>query len=66
MAEHALHIRVKCDHPGAGPTSHRCPECRGTLRRCCDSVIGTAHIDRCHESRPGGYEAALEVQANGG
>lgn len=39
-----------CDHEGAASRGHRCPKCRGTLRRCCDTLIARqAHADTCPE-----------------
>lgn len=29
-----------CEHKGVTATDHRCPHCGGTLRRCCDSLVG--------------------------
>jgi hypothetical protein len=29
-----------CEHLGATSQDHRCPDCHGTLRRCCNSLVG--------------------------
>jgi len=36
-----------CEHLSATARSHRCPDCRGTLRRCCNSLIGREHAETC-------------------
>lgn len=39
-----------CDHRGAGPDMHSCPKCNGTLRRCCDTLVGYyEHAEACPE-----------------
>lgn len=42
-------LRSECPHPFVGTRDHRCPTCRGTMRRCCDSLVGLAHRKDCHE-----------------
>lgn len=39
--------RGECNHRLAGIREHRCPQCQGTLRRCCQSVIGYQHAEFC-------------------
>lgn len=29
-----------CVHASAEPDHHSCPSCGGTLRRCCDTLVG--------------------------
>ena len=37
-----------CEHLNAGPLDHRCPTCKGTLRRCCNSLVGHyGHLEAC-------------------
>ena len=37
----------ECKHPGVGRRDHKCPVCHGTMRRCCDSLIGHLHAGDC-------------------
>jgi hypothetical protein len=39
--------KATCGHEMARVDSHRCPDCKGTMRRCCASVIGFPHRDSC-------------------
>lgn len=39
-----------CEHPGVAEHDHSCPACRGTLRRCCVSLVGAYdHEGDCPE-----------------
>jgi len=40
-----------CEHLSAKARDHRCPDCRGTLRRCCNSLIGHEHAETCQAVR---------------
>lgn len=39
-----------CSHSGVTATSHSCPRCGGTMRRCCDSLVGVyEHTKQCSD-----------------
>lgn len=42
-----LKVKAECEHSLAGPRTFKCPDCLGTMRRCCNSAIGTAHRGDC-------------------
>lgn len=41
--------RHRCAHLQAGEKSLRCPTCRGIMRRCCQTALGTKHRADCEE-----------------
>lgn len=48
-----------CEHKGSTSTHHSCPTCGGTLRRCCNSLVGMyQHLDDCPELERRAKEAS--------
>lgn len=38
-----------CLHKRANEHSFRCPDCRGIMRRCCQSIVAFYHEDSCEQ-----------------
>jgi predicted RNA-binding Zn-ribbon protein involved in translation (DUF1610 family) len=43
----SLSEQTLCGHMIANGDDHRCPDCGGVLRRCCQSTTLTPHVEGC-------------------
>jgi hypothetical protein len=60
MSIEPIEKQEACAHIAAGRKAQRCPECRGFLRRCCQSTMGCNHEDTCPELAQARVERAKE------